>query len=357
MTVDEAEKLAPEKLAEVIAAEVKAKRAELVEALAQSKNKAVARAAKKALYQLKSTGVAVTQPAPVAAAPAAPAHDGEHAEELPSLMSSILGTGERALFFVKPVRGGGLDMYQAIVHDEQGIQQLDHGETNRANYRKHLKEVRADAHAVIEVSLARVVEELGIAWAANGRSKHPLTPEAESQLRRLGVTQLEQWPALPAPEPADAGLTVRAGSLHDEVELVPWLPSAKDIAVLSQRLDEVDTSVLQLSELQKREQRIQKVQHTAAEVSAESRRVYAYRLWRMAEVFELTKRPEQGRIARAEARLLFHDVKAPSRFIERMFEKVLMLAEQARARQAGAKAEGGPPPPPEKRSSGGLIMP
>jgi hypothetical protein len=354
MTVDEAEKLEPTKLAEVLNGEVKAKRIELVEALASSAKKDVARAAKKALYQLKSSGVAVAGKAPSAAAAPEPVPAAQ--EELPSLMSSILGTGERALFFVKALRGGGLEMYQAIVHDEQGLVQLDRGESNRASYRKHLREVRADVHAAIEVPFARVLEELGVAWAANARSKTPLPPEAESHLRRLGVVPIERWPELPAAEAADAGLTVRAGSLHDEPELMPWLPSAKDIAVLSQRLDEVDASVLQLSELQKKEQRVQKVHATAAEVSPEARRTYAFRLWRTAEIFEQTKRPEQGRIARAEARLLFHDGKAASRFLERMFEKVLMLAEQARARQAGKQPEA-PAPSPEKRSSGGLIMP
>jgi hypothetical protein len=356
MTAEEAEALPPEKLNEVLAQEVKARKAELAEALARSKNKAVARAGKKALYQLKSSGVAIAERKAGAAAPELAHGAAASDEEFPALLSPILGTGERAVFFVKPLRGGGLEMYQSIVHDEQGITQLDRGETNRAMFRKHLKEVRADVHAVIEVPLARALEELGIAWAQNGRSKLSVSPETESLLRRLNVQQIEHWPDLPKPEAADAGLVTRAAALHEQPELMPWLPSAKDIAGLSQRLDEVDASVLQLSEVQKREARLQKVQLTAAEVSAEARRVYAHRLWRTAEIFERTAREEPAKIARAEARLLFHDPKAPSRLLERMFEKVLMLAEQARARQQG-RPEPAAAPPPEKRSSGGLIMP
>src|SRR5439155_22428339 len=117
--------------------EVKARRSELAEALARSKNKSVARAAKKALYQLKSSGVAVAEAAPQKSAPTAAAD--APGEEMPALISSILGTGERALFFVRPVRGGGLEIYQAVVHDEVGIQQLDRGTTSRAEYRRHLK--------------------------------------------------------------------------------------------------------------------------------------------------------------------------------------------------------------------------
>ena len=62
MSPQEAEGLPEAKLHEVLAQAVKAKEPGLPEALAKSKNKAVARAAKKALYQLKSSGVQVAAP-------------------------------------------------------------------------------------------------------------------------------------------------------------------------------------------------------------------------------------------------------------------------------------------------------
>src|SRR5439155_8545069 len=107
--------------------------------------------------------------------------------------------------------------------------------------------------------------------------------------------------------------------LHDEPELISWLPGEKSLVALSQRIDEVDASPLQLTEAQKREQRMHKVQLTAAEIEPAARQLYAHRLWRTAEVLERKGRVEPARIARAEARLLFHEANAPSRFLERMF--------------------------------------
>lgn len=354
MTTEEAEKLSEEKLAAVLADAVKSKAAALPEALAKSKNKAVARAAKKALYQLKSSGVAVAVQAPQGEQPKI-ARD---VSEMPALLSVILGTGERALFFVKArPHAAGLDMYQAIIHDELGVQQLDRGDTKRATYTKHLETIRGSQPNVLEVPLERALEELGIAWAVNARAKAGMSPEMESNLRRLGVVAIEKWPDLPPPEAADAALTARAGNLHDEPELTSWLPGQQGIQMLSARLDEVDTGLLQLSEAQKHESRMQKVALTAAELTLEQRRLYAHRLWRMAEVFERTGRADQGKVARAEARLLFHDAKAPSKFIEKTFEKIVMLADQARAKQAAEQSGGALPAPPEKTTPGGLIVP
>jgi hypothetical protein len=170
------------------------------------------------------------------------------------------------------------------------------------------------------------------------------------------VVAIEAWPELPARVEADAALEARAASLHEEREVGGWFPGEKSMQVLSNRLDEVDASPLQLTEGQKQEQRLQKIMMTAAEVTADERRVWAYRLWRTAELLEKTGRDEKGRIARAEARLLFHDAKAPSRFLERLFGKVVELADRARAEQLAAQGQA-PAPPPEKKSPGGLIVP
>ena len=354
MTPQEAEALGEKELEQVLSEAVKAKEPKLPEALAKSKNKNVARAAKKALYQLKSSGVAVAAPeAPKGEQPKVKAD----AEELPALLSAIAGTGERALFLAK-VRHGGIDTYQAIVHDELGILELTRGETSRGKYRRHLEQLRGEGAAILETTLGRALQELGVAWAASARSKNPLPQDADSHLRRLGVVAQESWPELPKPEEGDAVLTARAGSLHDERELSSWLPGDKPIQALSARLDEVDTSPLQLTEPQKHEQRLQKVLLTANETSPEERRIWAHRLWRQADLFDATKRPEQAKLARAEARSLFHEPKARSAFLEKMFEKVVMLAERARAQQlaqAGGQPGGGAPPQQQPAKSGLII--
>src|SRR5579871_491585 len=78
-------------LATVLDAAVQRRSAVLPERLAASSSKRLAKAGKRALYQLKSLGVAVAErreearPTPVAAAP----------EPLPALLTPITGDGER----------------------------------------------------------------------------------------------------------------------------------------------------------------------------------------------------------------------------------------------------------------------
>ncbi len=347
MNPTEAEALPEEKLAEALAAAVKAKDASLPEALAQSKNKAVARAAKKALYQLKSSGVAV---AAVAAPKGEQPKISREVEELPALLSSISGAGERAIFIAKARQGGGIDTYQAVVHDEIGLVHLERGESTRSKFRRHLDELKKGEPPVLQVPLSRALEELGVGWGLSIRTKSPMPPDSENHLRRLGAELRDAWPAIPR-EPVEAALEARAGSLHDEREIGQWLPGEKHLRLLAARLDEVAASPLQLSEVQKREQRMQKAALTAAEVTPEERAIYARRLWRMAELLESSGREEKARIARAEARLLANEPKAPSRFLENLFEKVVILAER------NAPPAEQPPAPQPKTSPGGLIVP
>ncbi len=358
MTAAQVEALALDEAQQVLAAWVKARRAELPAALAGSRSRAHARLAKKALYQLKSGGVAVAEPAkrePAAAAPAPSAPP----EELSGVLSAILGTGERAIFFARPQRGGGLEVYQGIVSDELGIVQLDGGTSSRSTYRKRLRELANEpVLKVLQVPFSRMREELGRALALNERSRSPLPEGADAALRRLGVEPVAALPELPAPEASDEAQAALGASLHDERELAQWLPPEPQLRLLAQRVEEVKASPLALSDAQKTEALTAKVRQTAAELfTGEVRKLYARRLWAMAELFEASGREQGARIARAEARRLFH-TQAPTRFGERMFEKVIELSAAAADHAVPGGAPGGlPAPPGPKTSSGGIVLP
>ena len=335
-------------------ASVKAKDAGVAEALAASSNKVIAKAAKKALYQLKSGGVAVKAPeAPKATA----AKEEEPKDDLPGFMSAIVGTGERAFFFVRPQRGGGLEMFQSVVSDDLGVIQLDRGETNRAAYRKHNRQLSKDK--TLAVPVERILTELGLGWARNLATKTALPGESEMLMRRLGVQPIAEAEALPAVEAGDEAKSALGHTLHEQFDVQPWLPPEKEIAVLAQRLDEVKASPLQLTEAQRKEQSLARVQQSAKEFfTGPMRKVYARRLWAMAELFHASDRVEAAAIARAEARRLFHEPDSVTRFGEGLFEKVLTLSEQEARAAEGTQAGSLPPPPePEKRSAGGLILP
>src|SRR5215471_19637321 len=104
----------------VLEASVRARDPKLADELSSSARKAVAKAAKKSLYQLRSLGLSLPERAgaPPAPQPVVPA------EELPSLLSSVSGAGEQGLVVPRTLRGGGLELLQIIVSDEKGIAQL-----------------------------------------------------------------------------------------------------------------------------------------------------------------------------------------------------------------------------------------
>ncbi|MBI3183740.1 MAG: hypothetical protein HYZ28_16505 [Myxococcales bacterium] len=352
----------PEPLAlAVLESQIRQRRSALAEALAESGSKPLAKAAKRALYQLRSLGLEL--PERRADRPPQPQPAPETREEFPFLLSPVTGTGERALLAARPRRGGGLEVLQIVFDDEQGIRELSAAEVGRGALRKLLKEIRSkDGQHHLEVSAAEAREALGAAWAKNLASRTPLPKEAEEDLRHLGVQPNERALALPLPEEGDAGLALEGHQLHGQPELTSWLPPEKQLRVLSQRLEEVTASPLQLTPEQKEEQLFQKVRATAEEFfTPEAKRLYAGRLWAMASYFERTGRPGPGAIARAEARRLFHLSPGISRFSEFLFEKVLILARRARAGQAmpgmGERLEEPRPAPKERRSPGGLIIP
>ncbi|QSQ27866.1 hypothetical protein JY651_24495 [Pyxidicoccus parkwayensis] len=342
----------------------------LPEALSDSKVKPLAKAAKKALYRLRSRGVAVAE-APRPAAPEAP-RAAPVSEALPAMASTITSAGERALVMARPLKGGGVEMVQALVTEAEGVVELRVGEKSRGSFRRILKEALERGGAV-ELPLHEAATLLAEAAGTNLRSRTPFPPDLDLALRHFGVQPQVEPTALPPPEPEDVRRVLAGDSLHATPEMATWLPPEPEVKRLLQKLDEVMHSPLALSDVQRQEQLQAAVRTMARDffTTPESRQRYALRLWRMADYFERTARPSEAEVARGEARRLFHGAEEPfSRFVERLFEKVLALVAAAGAR-AGAQGAAATQPPgttseapaaaatpsQERRSPGGLILP
>jgi hypothetical protein len=356
LSATQIEALPPADAAKAVETAIAGQQLELLTALAASTSKALAKLAKKGLYQLKSKGVAVPETPP--ARPSTP--PATATEELPAVLSSIIGTGERALLFARPVKGHGLESFQCVLSDTLGLLDVTRGETSRGDYKKHLKAIRGQPQGFIEVPFSRVVEELEHALFLHHKQDTGLpTQDAESLVRRLGLTAQER--SLP-PLPEDKGLAAQSHSLHQEREIASWLPPEPLIRVLMQRIEEVRVSPLQLSEAQRVDQSRKKLELTAREfATAEIAALYSRRLQNMAEVFAGTGRADAAQRASAEAaRLRSDDATAISPFFVALFEKVLTLSMQAAQQHAtsqGLGAQPAPEAPPERRSPGGLILP
>jgi hypothetical protein len=355
----------------VLEAGVALRRAAPAELLAASPDREVAKAARRALYRLRSAGIAVTErpraseppPADVSAA-AAPA-----SESLPGFASLPDGTGQRALLLAQPIRGG-VEVVEALVSDELGLLSLSRAEMSRGAWRKLTRS--PEMERLLPLSAAEGRALLAEAVRCNFTTRTPLPPDSDVALRHLGIEgAAEEPPPLPAPEDGDAALAVGSGALHREPELAAWLPPEAELKRLALRVDEVRTSPLALSPEQQAEALRERIRTQAEEFfDAPRQRLYARRLWLAATALERRGADHAARVARATARRMFHG--APGLFppfAEQLFGKVLaLMARPPGARGAssapaatgeggtgtGQGPEGGPG---ERRSPGGLILP
>jgi hypothetical protein len=344
----------PEPLAlAVLEAAIRARAYALAEALSDSPVKSVAKAAKKALYRLRSLGFAIPEKK---AEPPQPAPSPAPVEETPaSLVSAITGTGERALLLARPLRGR-VEVLQMVLSDEHGVVELRASELSRGTHRKVLRDAtRPGAPASMEIPMEEAKALLAEAAAANLKSHTPFPEGLDAALRHLGVTPAQHPPDVPAPEDGDAALATRGAALHEEPEIASWLPPAEEIHKLALKADEVATSSLYVDENQ-RAQQLSRTIHMLAEAffTPAMKRLYGRRLWRMGELYGRIGRPGTAQLAKAEARRLYHS--APglfSPFAIRLFEKVLGLA----APPPKSTAAPGRQKDTERRSPGGLILP
>lgn len=341
----------------------------LAEALATGSHKALAKAAKKALYRLRSAGVELHEPA----RPAAPEPPRAPPETLPALLTSIDGAGERVLELARLLRGGGVETLQFLYSDELGVTQVQTGELNRAEFRQMLKQAtRPGPDAVVELSHAEGLERLAAAAGQNLRARTPFPPGLDTLLRQLEVQPREETWEPGAPEPDDERLAHEAHTLHDTEEMRGWLPPVAELETLAHTVTRHLESRLALTPAQRNAEifRAAQAQAQAFFTSLQVRRLYARRLWEMALHFERLGQQHACRVARAEARRLAQGASPPaSRFAERLYEKALLVT-LARVRAAAPRPEGPTAIPPpahaeprarpvetERRSPGGIILP
>ncbi|HYO70863.1 MAG TPA: hypothetical protein VEU33_32765 [Archangium sp.] len=344
----------------------------LAEALAASGNKGLAKAARKALYRLRSRGVEVAEPPRSSASePSRPVVLGP--EPLPALLTSIDGTGERVLEIARPLRGGGVEAIQFLYSDEQGVQRLQVTELSRGEYRRVVKQATSPGDdAAVELSHTEALERLTAAVGLNLRMRRPFPPGLDAVLRHLGVQARDVPLEIPPPEPEDERLAHEGHRLHEEPEMRGWLPPLAELERLAHTVEELEASPLALTMAQRNEELIQAA-HTQAHVFfavPAMRQLYAGRLWEMALHFERIGKEQPARFARAEARRLAHGVtEPPSRYAERLFEKALLLTlaqraapeastpAEVRTRARAAEQQRARSAETERRSPGGIILP
>jgi hypothetical protein len=247
-------------------------------------------------------------------------------------------------------------LHEMVLSDEVGVVGHVEAEASRSAWRRSLREARTGLLQEISLEAARGV--LSQALRRNLVTLSPFPKGTEDMLRRLKVLPAASPPeALPLPEDGDATLALEAAQLHEEPELRGWLPPEDELKLLAARVQEVRTSPLALSESQRAEQLEERLRTTAqAFFTPERSRLYARRLWLMADVLEGTHRAHAAQVARAEARRLYHQAPGVfSRFAEALYAKLLQPPGPPAALDKATPPT--PALPTERRSKGGLILP
>jgi hypothetical protein len=344
----------------VLEAAVIGRMAHPAERLSSDPRKQVAKAARRAVYRLRSAGVALTEPERTTVAAPEPA---AAPESLPAFVTLPDGTGQRALLVAQP-RRGAVELVEAMISDELGLFSLVRSELARGAWRALLR--GEELKAFLPLSRPEATELLAQAARHNLDTRTPFPQEAEVVLGRLGVQPTNgEPPPLPKPQDGDAALAVESARLHGEPELAAWLPPEAELRRLALRVDELRTSPLALTPEQQTEALRERLRSQVEAFFTEPRRqLYARRLWAVADGLERRGATEPGRMARATARRLFHATpETLPAFAEALFTKVLALM----ARRPGAEGPAKPgaevrseepaAAPGERRSPGGLILP
>jgi len=331
------------------------------ERLSSAGDREVAKAARRALYRLRSAGVAVTPPerAPARVSPSA---EPEPQPTLPAFVSLPDGTGQRGVLLARPVRGG-VELVEALVSDELGLLALSRAEMSRGGWRKFIRSTELERLLPLGFEEARAI--LSEAVRCNLTTRTPLPADADVALRHLGVEAAEsERPPLPEPEEGDAVLAVESGALHAEPEFAAWLPPEAELRRLALRIDELQTSPLALTQEQQTEALRERIHGQAEEFFSPDRLAfYARRVWQVVPALERRGATHAAAVARATARRMFHQ--SPGLFppfAEQLFTKVLALMARATHQGSGgaprptASQSGPTAPAGERRSPGGLIL-
>lgn len=290
----------------VLRAAAAAGRADVLAAAAAHEHREIAKEGKRALYVLRTRGVAVPEPArrPPLAAPPPPE------PVVPCYASALDGRGERAIWVGRTVPGKGIEIAQAVLSDSDGITELHLGVVGRKEYRLLGKDLleRGRGMGVGELDRERAKSLVAAARALNDSRGHAPPEGTDAWLARLG-------PALPLPDPAaefpplpeaeEQAAREASGALHQLPLVRGWLADEDALRALAQKLDEISVSSLYLDEAQRGEAAARAISDATAAYFDEPRRArWGSRLYALADHLRRSGDTSHARMAAAAARAL-----------------------------------------------------
>jgi hypothetical protein len=260
---------------------------------AERTERAVRRAARRALYRLAQRGIA---PAPVLARHVV-ARQPERAVR--AWMSAIDGSGSRATWLVFEGAYGGLRLCSLIVNDEVGVMEVAGGDITKKRLDRELETLRAEQKLPwVEAEPARALGLVREALALH--TEHGTAPPGDFERWR----RLFDGAAAPAPDgtapdaPVDEGALDRAAELLELPEMAGWFLDPESVQSDALEILQARESRLVVSDQIKSEREEAIVDHAIERAfTAPARARWARRLREMAWIFEATGQAEPARLA------------------------------------------------------------
>jgi hypothetical protein len=255
---------------------------------------------RRALYRLRQRGV----PTPVRAMEATPATRGEAAPAAEGLVSHVDGRGDRLVWIIRPLPGGGSLLVAAQVNEPAGLRDLQVAEVGRKQIRAARRHLETDAKLRLVPADWRTLDALLV--EAQGRSGGDERQRDYLRVRPRLTREAAREPAEPVSSRVErpgldeaAGLAASSAALLDEPEFAGWLPEPAALAPVVDEIAAIRESPILLSPVQQRERVGEILRRAAATLFPPA--VLARRLEATAYVLAETGRAAAARLALALA--------------------------------------------------------
>ena len=313
--------------------------------LGETRDKALAKLARKALHLLRTQGVAAPAPVKREFRPT-----GAHAPSDESLASIIDGRGERIVWLVRN-SDSGFDIFQAELSETRGILGFTYARPTRKEWRAHAARVVASPNMGaqhVSERHARALIETGYQRSLAANRTLPET-FARARLDLGHFEPEERHPALELapPLPID-DVRAQLALLHEQPEIRMWIPPEEALPALDLAVGDIATSKLVVNHAQRLAQMIQAVVRVAGEwLTPEWRRRYAERLLESALLLHGRGLANEARLATTAAQLTLDEnvAAADNTFVVQLFTKVVRAPESTQ-----------PEPEPAPEDPGSLIL-
>jgi hypothetical protein len=296
--------------------------------------KVVAKAAKKELYRLRSTGTAVAVPA-VKAESAKPAPT---LESLPCVWSNVTGDGDIGFCAARLDAAGQADAFMGIVNDRRGLTRCQRNVMTRRDYRQFIREMRhnnVDRMIWDDVTPRRLGDTFKrlLPLTATTASIEAASLALQAHFGGDAARDVSSSSAWPPAEPAVEGERLAAAPtlVLQEPEFWSWLPEERAFEALGTRLDEIGQSPLFVDEKQRREAGEAEFGKVVDAYMAgpEAERL-AKRLEHNADLLAARSREAHAQQAAAVARSLRSSDRSGARpFVQALFDHALALQMEA----------------------------